>query len=165
LSKAYVGRIERLDQGHADFTSADSGSPRYISVSPTRCAYRSGRGLARRREQRAQFVCNGGADAGARVWADKGAEIAVVTFGDVVEADLVEPELRYRFLDVACGDASASARALMGTSIEHYYGVDISEPALELARRELSVLRCPITLEKSDFVAALANWTTPLDVV
>lgn len=71
----------------------------------------------------------------------------------------------YRFLDVACGDASASARALMGTQIEHYYGVDISGPALEIAQRELSVLSCPVTLEQSDFVAALANWTTVLDVV
>jgi SAM-dependent methyltransferase len=71
----------------------------------------------------------------------------------------------YRFLDVACGDASASVRALIGTPIEHYYGVDISRPALEIAHRELLTLSCPVTLEQSDFVAALANWTTPLDVV
>src|SRR4029079_214431 len=71
----------------------------------------------------------------------------------------------YRFLDVACGDSSASARALMGTQIEHYYGVDISGPALAIAREELSVLRCPVKLEQSDFVDAMANWTTPVDVV
>jgi SAM-dependent methyltransferase len=71
----------------------------------------------------------------------------------------------YRFLDVACGDASASARALVGTTIEHYYGIDISGPALALAKKELSVVSCPVTLEECDFIEALAKWTRPVDVV
>jgi SAM-dependent methyltransferase len=71
----------------------------------------------------------------------------------------------YRFLDVACGDSSASARALTGTPIEHYYGIDISGPALAIARQELSVIRCPVTLEESDLVDALKRWTKPVDFV
>ena len=41
-----------------------------------------------------------------------------------------------RSLDIACGDAS-QMRALRGTKIRHYHGVDLSEPALELAAKNL----------------------------
>src|SRR6187402_2495834 len=40
----------------------------------------------------------------------------------------------FRFLDIACGDATASVDALTGTAITHYYGIDLSAAALELAR-------------------------------
>jgi SAM-dependent methyltransferase len=70
----------------------------------------------------------------------------------------------YSFLDIACGDSSASARALKGTPIGHYFGIDISGPALAIARQELSMFTCPVTLIQSDFVDALSNWTKPIDV-
>jgi len=42
----------------------------------------------------------------------------------------------FSFLDIACGDAS-EMRALLGTKVRHYHGVDLSEPALELAANNL----------------------------
>ncbi len=43
----------------------------------------------------------------------------------------------YRFLDLACGDASGIVTALKATPIEHYRGVDLSAPALALAQGNL----------------------------
>jgi hypothetical protein len=36
----------------------------------------------------------------------------------------------FRFLDIACGDASASVGALRGTRVAHYQGIDFSGAAL-----------------------------------
>jgi SAM-dependent methyltransferase len=72
---------------------------------------------------------------------------------------------RFRFLDVACGDAAATVTALAGTDVGSYVGIDISRPALDLARGELAALSCPVTLIEQDFVSALAGWSDPVDVV
>jgi SAM-dependent methyltransferase len=69
----------------------------------------------------------------------------------------------FRFLDIACGDATPSVEALKGTDIAAYYGIDLSETALDLARKTLTVLACPVTLVHADFVDALATWTEPVD--
>jgi SAM-dependent methyltransferase len=79
----------------------------------------------------------------------------------VLMTECVRP---FRFLDIGCGDASAAARALRGTPIAHYYGIDLSESALKIARDALAPLGCPLTLENDDFFAALARWATPVDV-
>lgn len=71
----------------------------------------------------------------------------------------------FRFLDIACGDATASVSALTGTRIAHYDGIDLSAAALAIARDTLSVLQCPVTLHHADFVEALSEWSTPVDVV
>jgi hypothetical protein len=80
--------------------------------------------------------------------------------------ELLSEEVRrpFRFLDIACGDATASVQALAGTSVSHYFGIDLSEPALELARVALRVLACPATVERRDFVEALADWDRPVDI-
>jgi SAM-dependent methyltransferase len=70
----------------------------------------------------------------------------------------------FRFLDLACGDASATAGALRGTAISRYHGIDISEPALELAARALAVLPCRVRLEQRDLVTALTGWHESFDV-
>jgi methylase of polypeptide subunit release factors len=44
----------------------------------------------------------------------------------------------FRFLDLACGDASLTVAALQGTPVIHYHGIDLSAPALELARNTKS---------------------------
>ena len=72
---------------------------------------------------------------------------------------------RFRFLDIACGDAAASVTALLGTDVAAYTGIDISRPALELARGELAALSCPVTLLERDFREALAGWQDTVDVV
>jgi SAM-dependent methyltransferase len=71
----------------------------------------------------------------------------------------------YSFLDIACGDASATVAALRGTAIAQYVGIDLSEAALSLARSALADLGCPFTLECADFIDALNTWSQPLDVV
>ena len=78
---------------------------------------------------------------------------------------LTEAQPGFRFLDVACGDAAASITALAGTDVGSYAGIDISRPALDLAKTELAVLTCPVTLIEKDFVSALAAWSDPVDVV
>ena len=67
----------------------------------------------------------------------------------------------FRFLEVACGDASKSSEALLGTGILEYHGIDISQPALEIARRNLARLSCSVTLSEGDFVTALRDWRAP----
>jgi SAM-dependent methyltransferase len=70
----------------------------------------------------------------------------------------------FRFLDIACGDARATVEALKGTRVAHYYGIDLSSAALELASKALESLGCPVTLDHRDFVEALRDWTEPVDV-
>ncbi|MER9832613.1 class I SAM-dependent methyltransferase [Mesorhizobium sp. M0134] len=81
---------------------------------------------------------------------------------NVLSQQMLKP---FRFLDIACGDAAASAAALKGTSVEHYYGIDLSAQSLELASEALKVLACPIELRCCDFVEAMSEWTVPVDVV
>ena len=59
----------------------------------------------------------------------------------------------FRFLDVACGDASASVGALLGTRIASYHGIDLSGPALDLAREQVARLPCPATGETAPLPA------------
>jgi len=70
----------------------------------------------------------------------------------------------FRFLDIACGDARATADALKGTRVAHYHGIDLSQAALNLAANALTTLRCPIMLDRGDFVEALRGWSQPVDV-
>jgi cyclopropane fatty-acyl-phospholipid synthase-like methyltransferase len=71
----------------------------------------------------------------------------------------------FRFLDIACGDASMAVTALRGTQIAHYHGIDLSQAALDLARSALAELACPVVLERRDYVAALSDCPEPVDVV
>src|SRR3954453_8616703 len=56
----------------------------------------------------------------------------------------------FRFLDIACGDATASVDALTGTAITHYHGIDLSAATLALAQSSLARLDCPVTLVHAD---------------
>src|SRR5262249_3727914 len=70
----------------------------------------------------------------------------------------------FRFLDIACGDARATVETLKGTRVAHYYGIDLSSAALELASKALESLGCPVTLDHRDFIEALRDWPEPVDV-
>lgn len=79
---------------------------------------------------------------------------------------LVEDVARpFHFLDLACGDASASVAALAETRIASYRGLDLSADALDLARAAVSRLPCPAALRQQDFVQALASGEEPADVI
>jgi SAM-dependent methyltransferase len=86
---------------------------------------------------------------------------ACATLHRVLVEEVASP---FRFLDVACGDASATAPALAGTKVSHYRGIDLSEAALALARQALNALPCPVTLERRDFVNALHDRSLSADV-
>jgi SAM-dependent methyltransferase len=70
----------------------------------------------------------------------------------------------FRFLDLACGDAGASADALRGTRIAHYHGIDFSREALRIAETNLMRLGCPVHLEERDFVEAVGALNEATDV-
>lgn len=69
----------------------------------------------------------------------------------------------FAFLDIACGDASQMRRALQGTLVRHYHGIDLSAPALELAARNLSDMSFEVELDQDDFVAAMTKRPEPAD--
>lgn len=71
----------------------------------------------------------------------------------------------FRFLDLACGDARLTVAALQGTPVIHYHGIDLSAPALAMARETVETLACPVELEQKDFVSAMRERPEPADVV
>lgn len=86
---------------------------------------------------------------------------AYAVLNQVLAAEMVGP---FRFLDIACGDASAIVGALAWTGVVHYHGIDLSAPALALAREALGALPCPVTLERRDFVTALRDRSLSADI-
>lgn len=85
---------------------------------------------------------------------------------EVLQRVLVEQVNRpFRFLDLACGDASLTVAALRGTPVIHYHGIDLSAPALALARKTVEALSCPVELEQADYVSAMRERSEPADVV
>jgi hypothetical protein len=70
----------------------------------------------------------------------------------------------FSFLDIACGDAGQMKRALDGTKVRHYHGIDLSEPALELAAKNLANAPFEVELDCCDFVDALTKRPEPADV-
>ncbi|MBL8906950.1 MAG: class I SAM-dependent methyltransferase [Rhizobiales bacterium] len=84
--------------------------------------------------------------------------------------DLLSRALNERFaepfaiLDIACGDASLMKRVLPETKVSHYHGIDLAEPALELAARNLEELGFAVDLDRRDFVAAMNDRPEPADV-
>ena len=69
----------------------------------------------------------------------------------------------FSFLDIACGDAS-EMRVLASTKTRHYHGVDLSEPALELAANNLKDMPFEVELDHRDFVEAVTRRPEPADV-
>ena len=86
--------------------------------------------------------------------------------GAVLHRELVaEVNRPFRFLDLACGDARLTVAALQGTPVVHYHAIDLSAPALALARQTVEALTCPAELEQGDFVSAMRERPEPADVV
>lgn len=79
---------------------------------------------------------------------------------DTLKADFSDP---FAFLDIACGDAGQMKRALAGTKVRHYHGIDLSEPALALAAKNLAGVPFAVELEHGDFVEAVENRPEPAD--
>ncbi len=54
-------------------------------------------------------------------------------------------------------------RALHATKVDHYHGIDLSEPALALAAKNLAGVSFEVELDHRDFVAALTKRPEPAD--
>lgn len=70
----------------------------------------------------------------------------------------------FSFVDIACGDASLTKAALTGTPVTHYHGIDLSEPAIDLAAANLEGMPFETDLDHEDFVLALEDRPDPADV-
>jgi SAM-dependent methyltransferase len=57
----------------------------------------------------------------------------------------------FSLLDLACGDAACSTRALRGTNVSDYTAVDLSEPALAVASGNARSLGCATQVVHQDF--------------
>lgn len=86
-------------------------------------------------------------------------------YGRLRQLLVEEAPAGFRFMDIACGDATASITAIDGTAIGHYHGIDLSAPALKLARQSLRPLVCPVLLDERDFHEALLTQSEAADVV
>ncbi len=69
----------------------------------------------------------------------------------------------FAFADMACGDAGQMKAALVGTKVKHYHGIDLSEPALELAAKNLAGVPFEVELDHRDVVPALTKRPEPAD--
>lgn len=68
-------------------------------------------------------------------------------------------------VELGCGDASQSMEAFKRCKLASYLGLDLSEPALELAARNLAGLPCPVRLELADMLEGLSLIEAPVDVI
>lgn len=93
------------------------------------------------------------------------------TYQKLVDADALSHKevgaihLPFAFLDIACGDAGQMKHALAGTEVNHYHRIDLSEPALELAAKNLKCVPFAVELDHRDFVEALEGRPEPADAV
>lgn len=71
----------------------------------------------------------------------------------------------FGFLDLACGDAELTARALAGTRVRCYTGVDFSAPAIEIACTKVAELGCPCAFHETDFTSYLRRNDSVFDVI
>jgi SAM-dependent methyltransferase len=72
---------------------------------------------------------------------------------------------RFRFLDLACGDADVMSRALRKTTVDHYLGVDLSPQALEIARKNLNDAPFDARLQQIDILTTLSENPGIYDVI
>lgn len=70
----------------------------------------------------------------------------------------------FSILDIACGDAGEIRHALSGTQARHYHGIDLAEPALELAAKNLEDAPFEVELDQGDYVEAVERRPEPADV-
>lgn len=83
--------------------------------------------------------------------------------GAILHQALAAMPKPFALVDIACGDAGQMRRALASTKINHYHGIDLSEPALELAANNLAGVKFEVELDHRDFVTALTRRPEPAD--
>ncbi len=66
----------------------------------------------------------------------------------------------FKMLDLGCGDASFTSQALLNSIITSYQGVDLSVPALEIAKDNMAKIQCDTSFTQgnlSQFVPELVS--------
>ncbi|MEI7634199.1 MAG: L-histidine N(alpha)-methyltransferase [bacterium] len=71
----------------------------------------------------------------------------------------------FSIIDLGCGDAGYMAQMLAGTPVSYYEGVDLSDVALDLARKNMEVVGCQCVFSNYDFVRNLQERESPVDVI
>ncbi len=71
----------------------------------------------------------------------------------------------FNILDLGCGSAHHLAKALENRSVSSYLGYDLSDAALEQARSNLNVLRCPVDLRRGDLLDGVKRCGGSFDIV
>jgi SAM-dependent methyltransferase len=72
---------------------------------------------------------------------------------------------RARFLDLACGDADTTSKALTGRPVGRYVGVDQSPDALAAAARNVAGLGCPTGFVTGDYLEYLEASRDEFDAI
>ena len=85
--------------------------------------------------------------------------------GRILRDELSGRSEPFSFLDLACGDAELTARALVGSRVRSYTGVDFSAPAIELARAKIAALGCPSAFHETDFTSYLRRNDSSFDII
>jgi 2-polyprenyl-3-methyl-5-hydroxy-6-metoxy-1,4-benzoquinol methylase len=75
------------------------------------------------------------------------------------------PHNMYTMLDIGCGDASAMIPLFSQCKPAYYKGIDLSAPAVELARNALSAMGIPCNLEVGDMFNITAQQSAPYHLV
>lgn len=63
----------------------------------------------------------------------------------------------FTVLDIGCGDAQQMKRALLGSKVHRYYGIDVSETALKLAAQHLKNASFEVRLEQGRMLQLLSR--------
>lgn len=71
----------------------------------------------------------------------------------------------FSLLELGCGDAFYSAKSLTDTAISHYVGVDLSQPALNLAKQNLNGLNCSVELKQVEMWEFLECYSLSFDLI
>lgn len=71
----------------------------------------------------------------------------------------------FSLLELGCGDACYSAKALTETAIKTYIGVDISETGLNLAAQNLNRLNCSVELKQEEMWEFLKGCSSTFDLI
>jgi len=81
--------------------------------------------------------------------------------------DVLIKEMRrpFTFVDLACGDAYYSSKVLQNTKAEKYIGIDVSEQALTLAKKEFAGSEIEARFVSADFIDFDKIIEAPADVI
>ncbi len=70
----------------------------------------------------------------------------------------------FSFLDLGAGDADCTSRVLLGKPLASYQAVDLSETALQLARKHTAALGCSVRCTRGDFFDSVKAMRETFDV-